>query len=68
MENILDHFPDNPMQDPLGRYWIHMTNNYSVFQIATFGSLLMHEVLLVIAQFHQMISKSNFLSQIAIEK
>ena len=45
VENILDHFPDNPVQDPLGRYWIHMTNNYSVFQIATFGSLLMHEVL-----------------------
>ena len=44
VENLLDHLPDNPLQDPLGRYWIHMTNNYSAFQIATFGSLILHEV------------------------
>ena len=44
VENVLDYFPDNPLQDPFGKYWIHMTNNYTAFQIATFGSLILHEV------------------------
>ena len=44
VEDLLAHFPDNPISDPFGRAWVHMTNNYSKFQIATIGSLIVHEV------------------------
>ncbi len=44
VERILEHFPENPVQGELGRLWVAMTTTYSAFQIATFGSLIMHEV------------------------
>jgi len=35
--------PENPLQDHIKFTWIWMTDNYSKFQIATWGSLLVHE-------------------------
>ena len=41
-EQLFDYVPDvkNVFKDA----WIHMTENYTKFQIATYGSLLVHEV------------------------
>ena len=44
VEDLLQHFPQNPISDPFGRAWGYMTDNYSKFQIATLGSLIVHEV------------------------
>ena len=44
VEDLLQHFPQNPISDPFGRTWGYMTDNYSKFQIATLGSLIVHEV------------------------
>lgn len=48
-EFVLDFMPTNPMRDVFASAWIYMTSNYTKFQIATFGSLLVHEVLLLYA-------------------
>lgn len=45
IENLLDFMPSNPMREPFESVWIYMTDNYTKFQIATFGSLLVHEVM-----------------------
>lgn len=37
--------PDNPLQEPLKHAWNHMLQNYSKFQIATWGSLIVHELI-----------------------
>lgn len=37
--------PDNPLQEPLKDAWNHMLQNYSKFQIATWGSLIVHELI-----------------------
>ncbi|KAK2166935.1 hypothetical protein LSH36_33g03043 [Paralvinella palmiformis] len=42
-EDLLKYFPDNPLKDPFETAWRYMTDNYTKFQIATWGSLLVHE-------------------------
>ena len=44
LDNILVNLPNNPLADPFERYWTWMTDNYTKFQIATWGSLIVHEV------------------------
>ncbi len=44
IEDILTYFPDNPLRDPFAKAWISMTQTYTPFQIATFGSIIIHEV------------------------
>lgn len=36
--------PQNPLQEPVMEAWNHMLQNYSKFQIATWGSLVVHEL------------------------
>lgn len=36
--------PVNPLQEPVKLAWNHMLQNYSKFQIATWGSLIVHEL------------------------
>ena len=40
----LEYLPENPFRDSLKHAWIYMTDNYTKFQIATWGSLIVHEV------------------------
>ena len=35
--------PPNPFQPPLKQAWDYMLDNYTKFQIATWGSLIVHE-------------------------
>lgn len=35
--------PANPLQQPLHQAWNHMLQSYTKFQIATWGSLIVHE-------------------------
>ncbi len=44
VERLLQYFPANPLQETLAQNWILMTSRFSAFQIATFGSLILHEV------------------------
>ena len=44
IEHALNFFPDNPISETMGKQWVSMTSSYSKFQIATWGSLLVHEV------------------------
>ncbi len=44
IEDVLTYFPDNPLSDPLAKAWISMTQTFTPFQIATFGSIIIHEV------------------------
>jgi len=44
VEDALDFFPDNPLRDPFAGAWMYMTNNFTKYQIATFGSFIVHEV------------------------
>ncbi|XP_071103180.1 methylsterol monooxygenase 1-like [Haliotis cracherodii] len=39
-----DYLPNNPLRDPFRTAWVHMIDNYTKFQIATWGSLIVHEV------------------------
>lgn len=42
---FLDSFlPQNPLQPPFKDAWNYMLDNYTKFQIATWGSLLVHEL------------------------
>ena len=43
VEDLLAQLP-NPISDPFGKAWVYMTDNFSKFQIATFGSIILHEV------------------------
>lgn len=43
-EDIWDVIPENPMKQPFGNAWMYMTKHYTKFQIATWGSLIAHEV------------------------
>jgi len=45
IENVLLYLPDNPLQDPFARAWIQMTNTYTEFQIASFGSMIFHQLI-----------------------
>ena len=44
IENVLRFCPANPFLDPFAAAWIYMTDNYTKFQIATWGSIILHEV------------------------
>ena len=46
IEDTLQYLPDNPLKDPFERGWNYMLDNYTKFQIATWGSLIVHEVML----------------------
>lgn len=45
VEFVDSFLPENPLQDPLKHAWNHMLQNYSKFQIATWGSLIVHELI-----------------------
>jgi len=44
IEDALDYMPENPLRDPFAVMWMYMTNRFTKFQIATFGSFLVHQV------------------------
>lgn len=44
IEDALDFLPVNPLTDSFEIGWRWMTDNYTKFQIATWGSLVVHEV------------------------
>jgi len=44
VEDVLNFMPDNPLRDPFAGLWMYMTNNFTKYQIATFGSFIVHEV------------------------
>ncbi|XP_051757834.1 methylsterol monooxygenase 1 [Ctenopharyngodon idella] len=45
VEYVDSFLPENPLQEPLKHAWNHMLQNYSKFQIATWGSLIVHELI-----------------------
>lgn len=45
VEFVDSFIPENPLQEPLKHAWNHMLQNYSKFQIATWGSLVVHELI-----------------------
>ena len=45
VEYVDSLLPENPLQEPFKNAWNYMLNNYTKFQIATWGSLVFHEVL-----------------------
>ena len=44
IESVLEYFPDNPLLKPTETAWQYMLNNYTKWQIAMWGNLIMHEV------------------------
>ena len=44
IENVLQYFPENPMNRQVELAWSYILDNYTKFQIATWGSLIVHEV------------------------
>ncbi|KAL6466886.1 hypothetical protein MHYP_G00246900 [Metynnis hypsauchen] len=45
VEYVDSLLPENPLQVPVKVAWNHMLQNYSKFQIATWGSLIVHELI-----------------------
>ncbi|KAM4050502.1 methylsterol monooxygenase 1 [Anomaloglossus baeobatrachus] len=45
VEYIDSLLPDNPLQGPFKHAWTYMLDNYTKFQIATWGSLIVHELI-----------------------
>ncbi|XP_004414895.1 PREDICTED: methylsterol monooxygenase 1-like [Odobenus rosmarus divergens] len=45
VEYVDSLLPENPLQETFKNAWNYMLNNYTKFQIATWGSLIVHEVL-----------------------
>ncbi|XP_066574149.1 methylsterol monooxygenase 1 [Amia ocellicauda] len=43
VEFVDSMLPENPLQEPLKHAWTYMLDNYTKFQIATWGSLFVHE-------------------------
>jgi len=41
--DLLGMLPENPIKDPFARSWMYMTDNYTRWQIAMWGSLIVHE-------------------------
>ncbi|RUS79721.1 hypothetical protein EGW08_012529 [Elysia chlorotica] len=48
-ENYIDLLPPNPIREPFANAWIYMNKHYTKFQIATFGSLIVHELVYFVA-------------------
>ena len=44
IENATEYLPENVLESRIEQGWKWMTDNYSKFQIATWGSLILHEV------------------------
>ena len=44
VEGILTYFPENPLSEPFGEIWMSLNQRYTNFQLATFGSVIFHEV------------------------
>ncbi|XP_067942181.1 methylsterol monooxygenase 1-like [Watersipora subatra] len=44
LSKVVEFLPENPLTGQLEVYWRLMTSTYTHFQIATFGSLIAHEV------------------------
>jgi len=44
VEDALEFLPDNPLRAPFADAWMYMTNHFTKYQIATFGSFVVHEV------------------------
>ncbi|KAK6181029.1 hypothetical protein SNE40_008973 [Patella caerulea] len=42
-QEFLEYLPENPIKEPLKHGWILMNQQYTKFQIATWGSLIVHE-------------------------
>jgi len=49
VEDLLAGLPDNPLQQPFHQGWQWMLDNYTKFQIATWGSLIVHELVYFLA-------------------
>jgi len=47
VEDALKFLPDNPLRDPFAGVWMYMTSHFTKFQIATYGSFIVHEVFLL---------------------
>ncbi len=45
VEFVDSFLPENPLQEPLKHAWNLMLQSYSKFQIATWGSLVVHELI-----------------------
>ncbi|XP_044152938.1 methylsterol monooxygenase 1-like [Bufo gargarizans] len=45
VEYIDSLLPENPLQGPFKNAWTYMLDNYTKFQIATWGSLIVHELI-----------------------
>lgn len=45
VEYVDSLLPQNPLQEPFKNAWNYMLDNYTKFQIATWGSLIVHEAL-----------------------
>lgn len=45
VEYVDSLLPENPLQEPFKNAWNYMLDNYTKFQIATWGSLIVHEAL-----------------------
>lgn len=44
VEDALAYLPENPLQNYFAWSWIHMTSTFTEFQIASFGSMIFHQV------------------------
>jgi len=42
LSEYLDYLPGNPLKPPMETAWTYMTDNFTRFQIATIGSVLIH--------------------------
>ncbi|KAL1784849.1 methylsterol monooxygenase 1 [Sigmodon hispidus] len=45
LEYVDSLLPENPLQEPFKNAWGYMLDNYTKFQIATRGSLIVHEAI-----------------------
>lgn len=45
VEYLDSMLPENPLQEPFKNAWDYMLDNYTKFQIATWGSLIVHEAI-----------------------
>ena len=65
VEDALNFMPDNPLRDPFAGVWMYMTNNFTKFQIATFGSFIVHEVCISLCPYHFCISVGISIKELA---
>ena len=44
IEGVLQYLPDNPLCKPTEQWWNYMLDNYTKWQISTWGNFIFHEV------------------------